>query len=403
MITKFWGRNVGILKEFSVDLSPLTFLVGRNAAGKSTFLRGLRCLAMLTRLPIVGERGPLALGYRATIRDLFGGNATAPQEMVLGIRVESKAGTGEYEITLRHENDLVLVVGEKVDWQGANGESFKYGAEGPEFSYMHRGNYLSSKPPRATSLPYFCFPNYKKDQRELAPLYELMDQFTPFHVYRFSPSAVSRPAEPGAQLAHDGAGLAAELDTLLGMDREGFDQIAKALTSLFPHIRKVNVSTLTERRTGDSDRAAVRAAGGRGIGSVAALKGLIFERTDGSAITAEMESDGVLLTLAHLFLATRHSSPAIGIEEPETATYPSLLESRLKLFRTMSEGGAGFSPVQILVTTHSPTLLTMAQNPALVRIFEPQSDGGVNIYTPPERSMMEVIDRRLSWSVGTSE
>ncbi|MGB9380004.1 AAA family ATPase [Candidatus Binatus sp.] len=394
MITKFWGRNVGLLKEFSVDLGPMTFLVGKNAAGKSTFLRGLRCLAMLTRLPILGERGALPLGYRATIRELFGG-----EEMVLGVHVETERGAGEYEVTLGTDGPLVLVVGEKVEWKGTNGKSFGYGQGGPEFYYMHRGNYLSSKLPRATSLPYFCFPIYKGKQHEevakLAPLYELMDQFTPFHVYRFSPSEIARPAEPGSLLAHDGAGLAAELDTLLGMDRSAFDRISSALSDLFPHIKQVNVSTLTERKSNVS--------GERGTARSVALKGLVFERHDGKAVTAEMESDGVLLTLAHLFLATRHVSPAVGIEEPETATYPSLLESRLRLFRTMSEGKAGTPLSQILVTTHSPTLLTMAQDPSLVRIFEHQSNGDVKIFTPPEHSMMEVIEKRLGWSVGMAD
>jgi predicted ATPase len=393
MITKFWGRNVGLLKEFSVDLGPLTFLVGKNASGKSTFLRGLRCLAMLTRLPILGERGALPLGYRATIRELFGG-----EEMVLGVHVETERGAGEYEITLGTDGPLVLVVGEKIEWKGANGKSFGYGHGEPEFYYMHRGNYLSSKLPRATSLPYFCFPIYRGKQQEearkLAPLYELMDQFTPFHVYRFSPSEIARPAEPGALLAHDGAGLAAELDTLLGMDRAAFDHITIALGKLFPHIKQVNVSTLTERKSNAADRGAARSV---------ALKGLVFERHDGKAVTAEMESDGVLLTLAHLFLASRHVSPAVGIEEPETAAYPSLLESRLNLFKTMSEGKAGTPLSQILVTTHSPTLLTMAQDPTLVRIFEHQNNGDVKIFTPPEKFMMEVIEKRLGWSVGTAE
>jgi hypothetical protein len=351
---------------------------------------------MLTRGPILAERGALPLGYRATIRDLFGGNAS-PQEMILGVHVETERGTGEYEITLRSEGELVLVVGEKVEWNGANGKSFGYGHGEPEFYYMHRGNYLSSKLPRATSLPYFCFPIYKgkqEESRKLAPLYELMDQFTPFHVYRFSPSAIARPAEPGALLAHDGSGLAAELDTLLGMDRAAFDRITKALRDLFPHIKQVNVSTLTERRSSSGERGAARSV---------ALKGLIFERVDGRPVTAEMESDGVLLTLAHLFLATRHVSPAVGIEEPETATYPSLLESRLNLLRTMSESESGAPRSQILVTTHSPTLLTMAQDPTLVRIFEHQSNGDVKIFTPSEPFMMEVIERRLGWSIGTTE
>jgi predicted ATPase len=393
MITKYWGQNVGILKEFSVDLGPLTLLVGRNASGKSTFLRGLRSLAMLTRAPILGERGPLTLGYRATIRDLFG---TTAKPMVLGVQVETARGQGSYEITLSCEGELVLAIAEKIHWQGSNGKSFDYGEDGPEFGFMHRGSYMSSRPPRSSSLPYFCFPHYKKGVPEadkLASLYEFMDEFTPFFVYRFSPSAIARPVEPGTFMTHDGYGLAAELDELLGMDRAAFDRIAKTLRDLFGHIKEINVSTLTERKS-----AGERAAPGY---RPVALKGLVFDRHDGTKISAEMESDGVLLTLAYVFLATRHTAPEIGIEEPETATYPSLLESRMNLFRAMSDGSLGLPPVQLLITTHSPTLLTIAQDPEIVRIFEHQEDGSIKIYKPPEPSMFEMIERRLGWAIGT--
>ena len=303
MITKYWGRNVGILKNFSVDLGPLTLLVGRNAAGKSTFLRGLRSLAMLTRAPILGERGPLTLGFRATIRDLFG---ITTEPMVLGVNVETARGQGSYEITLSCEGELVLATAEKIQWQGSNGKIFDYGENGPELGFMHRGSYMSSRPPRSSSLPHFCFSHYKKglpETENLAPLFEFMDEFTPFFVYRFSPSAIARPVEPGTLMTHDGYGLAAELDELLGMDRAAFDRIAKALRDLFGHIKEINVSTLTERKS-----AVQRASGYR----PAAMKGLVFVRHDGPKYPPKWSRMGFYSRLPTCFLLHDAPRPLLG-------------------------------------------------------------------------------------------
>jgi len=380
VITRFWGENVGILRRFSVDLRPLTFLVGPNASGKSTFLRGLRCLAMLMRNPIYGPRGALALGYRATLEDLFSAGFRDDQ-LVLGVEVVSALGSGTYEISMRILGGLVTVVDERIRWDTKRGAGFTY-PSGQEFNYIHRGNALSSKLPRATSLPYFCGEIQRREpaQRQvLQPLYDLVSCFSPFHVYRFSPSSVARPVSPAAELAYDGGGLAAELDRLLGMKRPTFDSIVARLQASFGHIDQLKVDTLT--------------------GEKGPLKGLKFQRKDGTVVDAEMESDGVLLTLAHLILSTR-ADPAIGVEEPETATYPSLIESRLRLFRELAEGGKDRLSTQILVTTHSHLLLSALQDPEQVRIFEPGADN-VRIYQPPEATMFEVIGRRLGWSVGT--
>jgi ABC-type branched-subunit amino acid transport system ATPase component len=87
MITKFWRKNVGVLGDFSVDLGPLTVLVGPNASGKTTFLRALRCLAMLMKMPAHGRGGTLRLGYRATIADLISRDHS-DSNLVLGVETQ---------------------------------------------------------------------------------------------------------------------------------------------------------------------------------------------------------------------------------------------------------------------------------------------------------------------------
>ena len=388
MIKRFWGRNVGVLGDFSVELQPLTVLVGPNASGKSTFLRAMRCLAMLTKIPAFHRQGSLRLGYRSTIADLI---SIGQGQLTLGADVQQGGDVGSYEITVELIEGRPQIEAEKAFWKPVHGPSFSFEDGKPEFSYFDlNGKQLSSKFPRDASLPVLCGYLQRNDLRrreELRPLYRLVDAFAPFHVYRFSPAAIAKPAAIGEELQHDGAGLAAELDDLVGGDRAAFDQISRQLSDLFGHIKQLNLGT-------------IRTPGG-GIRDRGVLKGIVFEREGGTSVSAEMESDGVLLSLAHLVPSVKRNAPAFGIEEPETGTYPSLLKSRVDLFQSIVKGTLGSKPVQVILTTHSPTLLTYVGDPTLVRIFDPKKDH-VSIYEPPETSMMDVINTRLSWSVGTA-
>lgn len=387
MITKFWGKNFCKLGDFNVSLEPLTLLVGPNASGKSTFLRGLRLLALLNRFPLYGESGPLRLGFRSTIEDLYPDDGSG-KELCLGIECKNGKGSGTYEIRLGHIRGRILVVGEKAIWNPSDGKpSYSFDSDNDKVEIDYRGGILSSAVPRGASLSFLFYAEQRKRPdlgNRLAPLYDLLSCFCPFHVYRFSPPAIARPVEVGTPVSHDGMGLAAELDRLLGEERDKFDQIVSKLRESFPHIKQVNVITIG----GDKSKKV--------------LKGLVFETTSGVKVSAEMESDGVLLTLAYLWLAT-NNMVALGVEEPEAATYPSLLQSRWELLKSMSNGLNGLAPIQILATTHSSLLLTAAQETSLVRIFEPQSNGMSRVYQAPDEFMQSLIYTRLAWAVGAEK
>src|SRR5260370_32817623 len=116
---------------------------------------------MVKRNSIYGPKGGVALGYRAKLEDLFSA-AFRNDPMVLGVEVENLVGSGNYEVSLQIVNDFVTVVDERIKWDPKKGPAFSYPI-GQEFSYIHRGNPLSSKLPRATSLPYFCWEVQRRD------------------------------------------------------------------------------------------------------------------------------------------------------------------------------------------------------------------------------------------------
>lgn len=375
MITRFYAENLACFEDVDVELEPFTVLIGQNASGKSTILRGIRALAMLTRMAITGEDGRLlSLTYSTDISDIF---RDRDEQLRLGVEATDSRGQGQYEISLElveldPGDDFVQVVGEQATWTSDSGERFEYdGLEDEPFELpFGRQGVTSTDLPRPVSLPFLAHPAYrhgKLEGRDLGPLFELVNAFSPFFVYRFSPRAVARPAEPDARVSHDGRGVVGRLDQLLGGRREDFEYIEDRMSELFDHIERIVIETQQRRGAGSP------------------LKTLKTETIDGRRVPAELESDGVLLSLAYLLLE-RGQTAGFAVEEPETGAHPALLRSRIGRLRALD--------VQVLLTTQSPLLLMEVGDVANVRVCE-----GGSVYQPPERDMSDVVHRRLAWTV----
>lgn len=375
MITRFFAENLACFEDVNVDLDPFTVLIGQNASGKSTVLRGLRALAMLTRMPLTGKDGRLlSLTYSTDISDFFR-DPSLP--LRLGVEANDSTGQGHYEITLElvdldPGDERVHVIGERATWSSDGGGEFEYDGEddGPYQLPFGRQGITTTELPRPLSLPNLAHPAFRQDKVEaldLDPLFRLVDSFSPFFVYRFSPRAVARPAEPDARMSHDGRGTVARLDRLLGQQRDDFEYIEERMSDLFDHINRIVIET--EKRSGSSSP----------------LKTLKTETIDGRRVPAELESDGVLLSLAYLLLEQAQTA-GFAVEEPETGAHPELLRNRIRRLRNLD--------VQVILTTQSPLLLMEVGDVANVRVCE---DGSV--YQPPEQGMSDVVHRRLAWAV----
>jgi predicted ATPase len=378
MIKRLFASNIGCFQKLDVTLEPLTVFIGPNASGKSTVLRALRALALLVRSPLQSGQGEMRLAGFAGVRDFF---RDAAAEASIGCEVETPNGTGEYSVTLAVEptKQRVEITAEVARWTTKAGDQFAYDSSKDTLKFDYRGATISTSTPRAASLPFLAHPYYQGDKSwrtKLNGLYELAQAFSPFYVYRFSPNAIAQPAPPGESVAYDGGGLAAEMDRLLGANRAGYDGIVDELKKRFDHLTNLHIRTVKTQR-----------------GSV--LKLLEFELSNSGRIPASLESDGVLLTLAHLWLALQQEHPAVGVEEPENAAYPSLVKDRLQTLRSLAKGEAGRRAVQVLTTSHSPTLLMYLGNTQAVRVCE--RDG--RVYVPPEKSMLDVVHTRLAWTV----
>ena len=88
-------------------------------------------------------------------------------------------------------------------------------------------------------------------------------------------------------------------------------------------------------------------------------KGIYFETKNGRSIRAQQASDGAILFLGFLAITSLPEPPnLILIEEPEKGVYPKRLEEIVKLLREVVAGTPESSRPQLILSTHSPYLLS---------------------------------------------
>jgi len=101
----------------------------------------------------------------------------------------------------------------------------------------------------------------------------------------------------------------------------------------------------------------------------------------------EEVSDGSLLTFAYLLLA--HQLPAIDmlvVEDPEYGLHPYLLARVIDMLRRMSRGELGARSIQVVLTTHSPSVLNHLEPEEVRFLTRRPEDGSVEVAEAPTDS-----------------
>ena len=170
---------------------------------------------------------------------------------------------------------------------------------------------------------------------------ELRTDLARIRSYLLDHYAMAEPAQrkSGAELASNGANLAAVLAELRANAPSVFGELSAEVVRILPEFSAVE---LTER--GDAVDLALRLG-------------------DGGRVSADNLSQGALYLLAILALSFDPAPPALlCIEEIDRGIHPRMLrEIRDALYRLSHPASAGLArrPVQIVATTHSPYLLDL--------------------------------------------
>ncbi|MEZ4734011.1 MAG: ATP-binding protein [Caldilineaceae bacterium] len=194
------------------------------------------------------------------------------------------------------------------------------------------------------------------------PEIEVIDNLRNVKTYDFSPSALAQPAAPTITMERSGQGIAYALADILFNDRQKFNELEERFIELVPHISRI----ILDRQPQNNQF-------------------LLFlkDKFSNHLIPAADISDGTLRLLAFLTaLYEDDSQQIICFEEPENGIHPWLLHKLIDLLMIVTTKGVRGSPVQVLITTHSPAFLNLVR-PDQVRAVELDQEGKTRVHSLP--------------------
>lgn len=340
-------RNYKSLASVSVNLDPLTVLVGPNASGKSNFIDALafvqQCVAGSVKHAVRDRGGLEVIRHGSTV-----GRSTQYQEPAAGQAGNESPGENLPHLGFR----LILELTE--DYRADYAFEIPYGPLSAPADVVHvarercvvehngqisefetqAGHFVKEIPgirPKVDTGKLAL--SYASRVEEYIPLYEFVSSM---RFYWISPSAIRewRDRQPAEYLDKDGGNAPAILQRmeLESQSRPGVDLVSQFLGALVEGITEVRYKAFGPKET------------------------ILFRQVVSNGATAEFYpdsmSDGTLRITGLLLAAFQPGySPFIAIEEPEATIHPALAESVLEVLISAAYDR------QVLITTHSADLL----------------------------------------------
>ena len=370
MINQIQIQNFKCLRDVTVDLEPLTVLIGPNNSGKTSLLEAISLLGQTTIERILGPDSLFAGGIDPSLAWRRQKNLPISWQVQGYVEESVDSESFVYKLNIKH-----IQASQNKDF--AEFLSFKR-SHSTDVVFDNRG--IDGRSFLGT---YLYETRHQQQSREFAAAASMRSSA----IYKFDPAAARTPSPPtGGLLNARGDNLAAVLDALVtGPERASFDALEKTLTKTFPDLSGISLPSSNSTVRDPAGQKAERLV--KSIDFVLAGK----ERPR-LTIPASRVSDGVMLLTAYLALAYSETPEIILLEEPENGLHPSRLKMVIELLRKMTSGEIGNRKRQIILTTHSPLLLNYCEKEE-VRIVRRGADDGSQV-TP--LSAVPGIDKLLN-------
>jgi predicted ATPase len=357
-------RNYKSIESCDVELGPLTFLVGPNAAGKSNFLDALRCVADSLQTTLdhaIRDRGGIN-----DVRRRSGGHPTH-----FGMRLEFNLDSGHsgsyyFKIGARPHGSYEVQEEDCLVWHPGE-------VVGQDYFRVRNGEVFTSL--NAIAPPAFPDRLYLVNASSLAPFRPVYDALSRMGFYNLNPDELRRPqpADAGELLARDGRNIASVLAQLDSHNPEIKQRIEEYLSKVVPGIEGTDVTKIGPVETLEFRQSVAGA-------------GQPWRLLANNMSYGTMRALGILVALFQVSNGGRSRVPLVGIEEPELGLHPAatgvLIDS---LFDACTSR-------QLLVTSHNPDLLGDGRVNAILSVV---ADGGATRISPMNEASRSALRKRL--------
>jgi len=387
MITKIEIHGFKTFREFSLELEPFHFIIGRNASGKSNLFDAMKLLGRLAKyevsIALKSDRGREREQFTQLGNGEFVKRMKLAVELLLDKEVVDSYGEKStlkytrlrYEVTVQREDDQgiekLVITNEKLSRINKPDDAWynKHMNRGSGSEYWlpdYQGgsqNLIFKGVPRGSKIPVFVLRgegDASKQRRiqsgaiqktilsgitgvEYPHAYAVKQELISWSFLHLNPDEIRKPSSIYEQpvLASDGSNLAAVLNNLYQEDKYFLRDISRDLSNLIPGI--IDIYTEINR---SQELIEVKA-----------------RSEDGKIFPLPLLSEGTLRLLALVtFKHNLLNSQVLFLEEPENGVHASRLRDLLKLLTSMvtnfsSKFAQEYPLRQIVINTHSPRLI----------------------------------------------
>jgi AAA15 family ATPase/GTPase len=355
MLSKLKVQHYKSLFDTEIDLEPLTVFIGPNGSGKSNICESLVVLSnCLQRL--------INISGNNLVKDFFSQSLETVSKNQLNI--ESKFWHGN----LDYLSFMISTITKKnIDLPRFSELVASFNYQQQSFSVDTFQNILAGSDNIITDVR--CSATWTEELRSflVSNNYQTSSIASALHkicIYDFAPH-LSDDVISSSSMGRTGAGIAYALADILFSNRKSFDELEERLRLLVPNIQRISLL--------------------RGKNQTFSLQ--LVDKYSEHHIPASDISDGTLRILAFLTALYQENTPSIiCFEEIENGVHPWLLHKMMELLKLVSTEGITGKPVQILITTHSPTLLNYVE-PHQVRAVELDNEGKTQVHNLPTDSV----------------